>query len=203
MSSSSIPFSLIILHIFCVVGGDVKPREELYIPDYKLYHNLSAIVRDITALSEQYPKYLGLDNSFKSRGGHSQLLLHLTNFTESHVLKRKVLLSFGEHAREFLPIESLFYLLRNITKGTTMSKNSPEFHFSSVILNQIDIYIVTMMNPDGRLLVESSKNYCWRGTKTGVDLNRNFEWQFGGKGSSGDKKDEEYRGPYPFSGMDF
>ena len=47
-----------------------------------------------------------------------------------------------------------------------------------------------------------SGNYCWRGTSTGVDLNRNFDWNFGGAhGSSRDPKDEEYRGAYAFSGM--
>ncbi len=45
-------------------------------------------------------------------------------------------------------------------------------------------------------------NYCWRGTSTGVDLNRNFDWCFGNKGSSGNRQDEEYRGDKPFSGTD-
>ena len=44
-------------------------------------------------------------------------------------------------------------------------------------------------------------NYCWRGTKSGVDLNRNFDWNFGAShGSSRDPNDEEYRGAHAFSG---
>ena len=185
------------------LAGNVEPREEIYLPNYQIYHNFSTITRDITAIAKQYPSFIKLDNSFTSRSGHSQLLLHVTNSTfESRLRKRKrrVLLSYGEHAREFFPVESLFHLLNNLTQGTIMDKNSPQFQFSSTILSNIDMYIITIMNPDGRLYVETSKNYCWRGTKTGVDLNRNFDWQFGGKGSSGNKKDEEYRGPYPFSG---
>lgn len=61
---------------------------------------------------------------------------------------------------------------------------------------------MAIVNPDGRQFVESSGNYCWRGTSTGVDLNRNFDWHFGDKGSSADKSDEEYRGTHPFSGND-
>ena len=57
-----------------------------------------------------------------------------------------------------------------------------------------------MVNPDGRQYVENTRNYCWRGTSTGVDLNRNFDWHFGDKGSSGDRTDEEYRGTHAFSG---
>ncbi|PVD25416.1 hypothetical protein C0Q70_13072 [Pomacea canaliculata] len=56
-----------------------------------------------------------------------------------------------------------------------------------------------MANPDGRSYIESSQNFCWRGTSRGVDLNRNFDWQFAKSGSSNDPEDEEYRGPLPFS----
>jgi hypothetical protein len=58
-----------------------------------------------------------------------------------------------------------------------------------------------MMNPDGRKFVEKTGNYCWRGTSTGVDLNRNFDWNYGAKGSSSDITDEEYRGNAAFSGL--
>ncbi|KAL5008934.1 hypothetical protein ScPMuIL_014515 [Solemya velum] len=56
-----------------------------------------------------------------------------------------------------------------------------------------------MSNPDGRAYLERTKNYCWRGTGNGVDLNRNFDWEFGQKGSSSLKTDEEYRGTHAFS----
>ena len=64
----------------------------------------------------------------------------------------------------------------------------------------MELFIVAIVNPDGRKFVEQTANYCWRGTSTGVDLNRNFDWHFGDKGSSADKHDEEYRGTHPFSG---
>jgi len=49
-------------------------------------------------------------------------------------------------------------------------------------------------------MIESTENYCWRGTKTGVDLDRNFDWEYGRKGSSSNPQDEEYRGLNKFSG---
>ena len=33
----------------------------------------------------------------------------------------------------------------------------------------------------------------------GVDINRNFDWEYGGAGSSVDPASEEFRGPHPFS----
>lgn len=48
--------------------------------------------------------------------------------------------------------------------------------------------------------VEENTNYCWRGNARGVDLNRNYDWEFGGPGSSADPNDEEFRGEHAFSG---
>ena len=128
--------------------------------------------------------------------------MSLISFLEikiEYAFQVKLLLSYGEHAREFFPIESMFHLLHNLTQGTVAPVNSHEHSFSRTILSQMDIFIVAMVNPDGRHYVETSGNYCWRGTSLGVDLNRNFDWNFGGKGSSTDAKDEEFRGQAAFS----
>ncbi|KAI0211736.1 hypothetical protein LSAT2_003412 [Lamellibrachia satsuma] len=114
-------------------------------------------------------------------------------------MKAKILLSYGEHAREFFPIESLIHLLSNLTDGLEPSASKVAKEFSHAILSNIDLFIVAMMNPDGRCYIERTGNHCWRGTSTGVDLNRNFDWYFGRRGSSADSKDEEYRGPRAFS----
>ena len=194
-----------------LLGVDVKPQKERYLPDYKKYHNLSSLEKELRQLVNRNSNYMRLDyEGFKSRQQRSQLVLHLSNFTGrsfnqissyQEVPRIKVLFSYGEHAREFLPVESLIYLLRNLTSGLSYPYDSPQERFSRNILSKIDLYIVSMANPDGRRLVEKTKNYCWRGTSTGVDLDRNFDWEFGNKGSSYNPDDEEYRGPEVFSGM--
>lgn len=134
------------------------------------------------------PKYF-------SRNNRNQHIIRITNYKSEHN-KIKILLSFGEHAREFLPIETLFYFLNKL--ADTESSSSTGFD-----LDKFDIFVIVIANPDGRSYVEKTNNYCWRGTSTGVDINRNFDWEFGGKGSSTDADDEEYRGPYAFSGTKF
>lgn len=205
MSAVQVLICLILQLDIYVESRNVRPQNELYLPDYEVYHNVTSIQRSVEELAKKFPSFIQLDNSYKSRLGKSQMLLHVTNFShlasaESHHSKKLILLSYGEHAREFFPIESMFYLLRNLTGGVILPQQNPQFMFSQRVLSQIDLYIVAMMNPDGRKYVEDSGNYCWRGTSTGVDLNRNFDWQFGGKGSSADKEDDEYRGSYAFSG---
>ncbi|XP_078000698.1 carboxypeptidase A4-like [Glandiceps talaboti] len=188
--------------------GDVKPKNEIYLPDYKFYHNLQRIGQHIEEIVSRNPTYLRLDMEYISRQGRPQYVVRMTNFSDSHTFsgsyvlsqhKPKILLSFGEHAREFFPVESVIYLLQNITSGLTGLKGSPEETFSRTVLSKLDLFIVSIVNPDGRHYVEETGNYCWRGTSTGVDLNRNFDWHFGGRGSSGNSKDEEYRGVNAFS----
>ncbi|KAK6180999.1 hypothetical protein SNE40_008948 [Patella caerulea] len=188
---------------------DVNPQTEAYIPDYNHYHNLTAITSNIADIVAKNPSFMRIDWSYKSKENRPQILLHITNFTGSvshsaHTLqeavpKIRVLLSYGEHAREFIPIESLFYLLQNLTSGLGAPHDSPEEIFTRTILSKFNLYIIVMANPDGRKIVEKTKNYCWRGTSTGVDLNRNFDWEFGNAGSSNNPKDEEYRGKHVFS----
>jgi murein tripeptide amidase MpaA len=153
-----------------------------------------------------------LDKIYRSKENRPQLLLRISNFSGSRISpapyehlypnipKVRILLSYGEHAREFLPLESLFYLLKNLTEGLKMDRDTAGERFSRLVFSNVDLFIVAIVNPDGRQYVERTKNYCWRGTSSGVDLNRNFDWEFAGKGSSGNVNDEEYRGPYPLSG---
>ena len=69
----------------------------------------------------------------------------MTNFTDTQRVvahsqttpKVKVLLSYGEHAREFLPVESLFHLLENLTAGLSQPHESPAYSFSSFILSRV------------------------------------------------------------------
>lgn len=192
-------FCLLIIHNLHAYSLDVKPQKELIIPNYNIYHNLSSIAATLETLLKQNEDIVRLIEPMKyvSKQGRKQYAIHVTNFAtayQDNLDRVKILFSFGEHAREFLPIESLFYFLKRLVKGWHSSE-TPD-----IDLDKVDIYIITIANPDGRQLVETAKNYCWRGTSSGVDINRNFDWEFGGKGSSNDPSDEEYRGLEPFSG---
>lgn len=195
-------YTLLFYSVTCV---DVEPQKEIYVPNYNVYHNLTRIGKEVEYLLK-FPNYVKVYTHHKSRQNRQQYLLHISNFTkhsekfDNLVEKPRILFSFGEHAREFLPVESAIYFIRNLTGGLLPDVDGFSRQFTQQILSLVDLYIILMANPDGRHHVEKTKNYCWRGTSTGVDLDRNFEWEFGGKGSSSDTEDEEYRGKDPFSG---
>ena len=193
-----------------VQARDVLPQHDMYTPDYNYYHNLTMIYQHIKSISSNHPSYIQVDWSYLSRDSLPQPVIRISDFTttksDAFTVRQnlfndrvKILLSFGEHAREFVPVETMLALLDYIS-----SEFKPEENISrstGLDLSKLDIFIVGILNPDGRHLVETTQNYCWRGTRNGVDINRNFDWNFGGKGSSGDPHDEEYRGPSAFSGI--
>lgn len=197
------------------ISINVDPQQEVYVPDYTKYHNLTNIAAHLHQTSAKYNDFIQIEYGYTSRNQQPQMLTRITNFSYSmgrqeiaaikdksanlDTAKVKILLSYGEHAREFFPVESFFHLLSNLTEGLSANAGTHAKNYSQIIFSNFDIFVIVMANPDGRNHVESSYNYCWRGTSTGVDLNRNFDWQFANRGSSGDPKDEEYRGPQPFS----
>ena len=189
----------------------MKPQKETQLPNYTIYHNVSHLQVSLLALTNRAPRYIRLISSFRSREGRPQLLLRITNFTQSGTslhssadrVKARILLSYGEHAREFFPVESLIFLLHNLIDGLEPGALKAAKELSRAVLSNIDLFVVAMINPDGRCYIERTGNYCWRGTSAGVDLNRNFDWSFGKVGSSADATDEEYRGPRAFSGESF
>jgi len=111
------------------------------------------------------------------------------------------------HAREPGGVSVLLgfahYLLKNYNK-------IPEITY---LLDNRDIYIIPVTNPDGYVFNESYPSGLWRKNKRdnnnngvfettydGVDLNRNFGYMWGCcNGSSPNPPAETYRGPYPFS----
>lgn len=111
------------------------------------------------------------------------------------------------HAREPGGVSALLgfanYLLKNYNKNLEIK----------YLLDNRDIYIIPVTNPDGYVFNETYSSGMWRKNKRdnnnngtfettydGVDLNRNFGYMWGCcNGSSSNPSDETYRGPSPFS----
>jgi hypothetical protein len=131
--------------------------------------------------------------------GNDIVLLRLTDESVPKHYKVQVFLTFGEHPRELVVVESCLDLLRNLTEGWDQPCDSPGGRYSRHILRNTEILMVGVMNPDGKQLMEQKSDYCQRTNANGVDLNRNMPWEWGGPGSSDKPHSEEYRGTRPFS----
>ena len=110
-----------------------------------------------------------------------------------------VLWNGTQHAREWVSPMTVSYIA---------SKLAADYGSDPRVTGIIDstrIVIVPVMNPDGYLYTWSDERY-WRKNRrsnsdgsVGVDLNRNWGYEWGGEGASGFPGDDTYHGPSSFS----
>ena len=157
--------AIVLQLILSALGGDVNAKHEKFLPDYRVYHNVSSITDKIQQLAADNPNFIKLDLTYRSRMGQPQMVMRITNFTTTsksldkqdqlnmhkaadqqqaqHHLedKVKVLFSFGEHAREFLPVESLLHFL-NAVLVCTKSSRCQHSTLSKMILNHVSVLLI-------------------------------------------------------------
>ncbi|MEK6975691.1 MAG: M14 family zinc carboxypeptidase [Candidatus Thermoplasmatota archaeon] len=101
--------------------------------------------------------------------------------------KLRVYLDGGHHGNEFLGVElAMYYLEDLLNKADAGDQAVVQF------LKETEVYAVPIINVDGNFL-DTRKNSAQ------VDVNRNYDFQFGGPGSGASVTDQNYRGPSPGS----
>lgn len=105
----------------------------------------------------------------------------------------------GQHAREWINPAVTIYIAHN------MLERYPTDSRIRGLMERAEIIVLPILNPDGYEFSWTTTR-LWRknrrlvtGTTYGVDLNRNWDYQWGGQGSSGTPSDETYRGTAGFS----
>eukprot|EP01084_Bolivina_argentea_P181535 313514_1 len=173
------------------------------------YHNYTQYMQEInyliqlseSTLSPWFP-ILSIKEESQSVDNNPLHRIILTDKSIPNNNKQKILMIFGEHPREFIVSESMIDLLSNILLSYISSSNIFTKQYIDNILSYFEIHIIPMLNPDGKIALETSLNYCWRwnSKQHQVDLNRNFDWYFAGKkGSTHKKGTEEWHGIKAFS----
>ncbi|WP_409497055.1 M14 family zinc carboxypeptidase [Amycolatopsis sp. cmx-11-12] len=118
-----------------------------------------------------------------------------------------VILMAGAHARELMNPELLynwaFRVAYCLSSETAVNYPAVTYQYGTIRLlaDNLDVFVVPMVNPDGRDIVLSAENLrMWRGNSRRVDLNRNYDFLFdSGIGTSTDPASDVYRGPHAFS----
>ena len=176
------------------------------------YHNYTQYVEEINYLTEisqsslsPFFGIISIETESKSVDGNPLHRIILSDKSIPSSNKQKILMIFGEHPREFIVSESMIDLISNVLLAFVGSeKGETPFNHEYIInvLQNFEMHIIPMLNPDGKQALESSGDYCWRwnSKQNMVDLNRNFDWKFAGKrGSTHKKGTEEWHGEYAFS----
>ena len=174
-------------------------------PDFDNYHDYAEMVAELQTLAATYPHITHLQSIGQSHQGRDLWALRITDRPEDTEAGEKGILIYGgTHAREHLTIEQALYLANDL-----LQNYGAEGEATNLIDNR-DIWILPNLNPDGSEYDIDQWQFqppFWRKNRRnnqdgtwGVDLNRNFGYQWGCcGGSSSYTGSATYRGPAPFS----
>jgi hypothetical protein len=171
-----------------------------------VYHTYEQIIRVVDNLIEQYPRRISKEVIGHTQQGKRDIFAIKISDNVRERQDRPVIMFTGAiHARELIPVEICFELIQRFV--TTYDTDSRVADW----LRRFEIYIVPVINVDGHFIVTGNIDPRWRKNArdatddwqsvhypTGVDLNRNYDYNFA-LGGSHDPESVRYRGPYPFS----
>lgn len=166
------------------------------------YHNYAELSTALTDIANKNSDIVTLTSIAKTSEGHDIWALRISGDLAHANEKPAAIYMGGHHAREHLSVEMPLmwaqYLISHYRSGDARIVG---------LINSRDIHIIPTVNPDGMEYDIKDGSYkMWRKNRTrnsdgtsGVDLNRNYGFQWGTGGSSTDTNSEVYMGTKPFS----
>jgi carboxypeptidase T len=182
------------------------------------YHTYQEMVTELQGLYSNYPDIARMDSIGVSTQEKKIIwALKISDNVELEEDEPAVLYNGVHHACEVMGLEICMRLIRDLLSGYS---SDPQIAFW---IDNTEIWFIPLLNPDGHSAVTSEKSLYWRKNARdldrdgllreylcndwwtcyteGVDLNRNydFNWEYGG---SYQPWHYNYRGEYPFSELE-
>lgn len=168
------------------------------------FHNYTEITSKLRMMASSQADIARLKSIGKTIEGRDIWALHINTSPEAISRgasnKPGIIYVGNHHAREHLSAELPLLFAQHLLGN----RADPAI---ATLLDTRDIWIVPMLNPDGvEFDIKTGKYQYWRKNRRdngdgtfGVDLNRNYGFQWGTGGSSKDTSSDVYMGPNPFS----
>ncbi|MDY6895999.1 MAG: M14 family zinc carboxypeptidase [Thermotogota bacterium] len=194
--------------------------------DLNHYRNYDEVLAELEALEEDYPEICKLYNigdtqgkiyaeeghSFYNDYNHEIWALKVSDNVEMEEDEPGIYYLGVHHSREPLSCEvamsNLLYIIENYGTDATITDN----------VDNSQIWFVPLVNPNGHKVVWDETDVWWRKNirdnnnnhtfdtdyyngsgDDGVDVNRNYGWEWGLVGASDNINDPTYHGPEAFS----
>lgn len=113
--------------------------------------------------------------------------------------KPAVVIMAAQHSREWVTVASAMYFADRMVRTYDTDAQVRR------LLDNLEFYIIPVANPDGYVVTHTT-NRLWRKNRRlnadssiGVDMNRNWGFQWGGLGASATPSNDTYRGTSAFS----
>jgi len=166
------------------------------------YHNYAELTQALQTLEKENPDIVKLTSFAKTTEGRDMWVVRISADLAHADTKPAVIYMGGHHAREHLSVELPLMWAQYLVDE--YKKQNPRV---VSLLQSRDVHIIPTVNPDGMEYdIKDGAYKMWRKNRKqnadgtyGVDLNRNYGYQWGTGGSSSNTSSEIYMGPKPFS----
>ncbi|MBL8761895.1 MAG: hypothetical protein JNL50_11400 [Phycisphaerae bacterium] len=179
----------------------LKRRGQRDLAWFQNFKTLAEINTQITAWTTAYPALassITVGNSLENRVIKGVKITGPESAEFPKASRPQILFNGCQHAREWISPMVNMYL------GDQFLMQYASGGIAKDLLDRVEFVIVPVVNPDGYEYTWTT-NRLWRknrrnnGGSFGVDLNRNWGYQWGGEGASTNPSDETYRGASAFS----
>jgi hypothetical protein len=178
----------------------ISAHDESWFTNFKQYSEIHSYVDNIAATRPDLASVEQIGTSIEGRAINA-ITISAPDAPGNAVADRPAIVFNGcQHAREWISPMTVTYLASRFVDEYDTNTDVQQ------ILNNSRIIIVPVVNPDGYVFSWSDSRF-WRknrrvnagSTEFGVDLNRNWGFEWGNEGSSPSPGSDIYRGPEPFS----
>lgn len=159
------------------------------------YRRADELRAEVRSLARRYPDRVQIQSIGRSLEGREILALALRGKTQTP--RPRVLFYSGVHARELVPVELHMRLAEHLITRYGQDASVTR------LLDEREVWIIPLLNPDGRIRVEQRDDFWRKNARLnvdgsfGVDLNRNCDnhWDEG----EARPNEEVFRGRAPHS----
>lgn len=175
--------------------------------DMGQYHTYAETADELQAIHTAFPDITHLISISQSWDERDIWAMKISDNPTEEEDEAELLITGVHHSREIITVEIALYFINYLTENYATDEEVQFF------VDNREIWVVPMLNPDGHYVVEEIYNYWRKNTRDnnnngyfdtsgdGVDLNRNYGymWGYDNTGSSPSPSSETYRGPSAFS----
>ncbi|MBI3039193.1 zinc carboxypeptidase, partial [bacterium] len=163
------------------------------------YFTYKSMTDALKGYAEKYSGVCKLESIGKSCEDRDIWGLKISDNPEKDEKEPAALIMGAHHSREWISFEVPMATIKTLLEGYGNDEKI------TGLINEREIWIVPMVNPDGVIYSQTNEKY-WRknrrknqGGSYGVDPNRNYGFKWGVSGSSSSPGSDVYHGPGPFS----
>lgn len=195
LDATGIEYEVLIEDVQTLIDAESErlenPIEGGWFLEYKDYAAVNTYMNDLAALRPDLAQVVAIGQSVEGRTIFGLCISSGTNIDQ----KPSVLMNACQHAREWVSVMTAMWTADRLIRDYDTDSRV------QALVDNTAIYIVPIANPDGYEYTWTT-NRLWRKNRSapdGVDLNRNWSYEWGGVGTSGNEFSDLYRGPFPFS----